>query len=92
MENAVLTEREREVALLAVKGYTAKRIAEELVVSEYTAKKPPVEHFTGRWGVVSKTRAHQALGSQPVAKISRQAEERSAMRFSPIFENPSSIR
>lgn len=53
MENAVLTEREREVALLAVKGYTAKRIAEELVVSEYTAKNH-LSSIYRKMGVVSK--------------------------------------
>ena len=53
MENAALTEREREVALLAVKGYTAKRIAEELVVSEYTAKNH-LSSIYQKMGVVSK--------------------------------------
>lgn len=33
-----LTEREVEVAFLAAKGYSAKRIAEELFLSEYTVK------------------------------------------------------
>lgn len=53
MESAALTEREREVALLAVKGYTAKRIAEELVVSEYTAKNH-LSSIYQKMGVVSK--------------------------------------
>ena len=51
-----LTEREREVLALVAEGYTNRRIASELFISESTAG-VHVSHILGKLGVESRTEA-----------------------------------
>ncbi len=51
-----LTEREREVLALVAEGYTNRRIASELFISESTAG-VHVSHILGKLGVETRTEA-----------------------------------
>ena len=74
-----LTAREREVLALVAEGYTNRRIADELFISESTAG-VHVSHILGKLGVESRTEAATIAVRLGLDSRERRAKGRSARR------------